>query len=164
MRGLREQAGMSQGALADAMRDLGHLWHQQTVARVERGTQGVRWAEACALAAILNTSLDRLTWGSAEANTVAFLATHTASVVRSGHQAAQAVARLLLDQDRGLAAAAQHEESESQRVRDAAADLLAAVREWDLDGAVSAGVRQHAELAEDTDGETPGQPGELDQE
>ncbi len=64
----RERGGMSQSALAAAMTERGHTWHQQTVTRVEGGRQSLRLAEAEDLAAILKTSVDRLTWTTREAS------------------------------------------------------------------------------------------------
>lgn len=68
VRAERERAAMSQSALAAAMTKRGHAWHQQTVGRVERGQQSLRLAEAEDLAAILKTSVDRLTWTTKEAS------------------------------------------------------------------------------------------------
>jgi transcriptional regulator with XRE-family HTH domain len=66
VRRLREQAGMSQAALAGHMREHGHNWHQQTVGRAESGSQQVRYSEAVALAGILHASLNQLTWSPPE--------------------------------------------------------------------------------------------------
>src|SRR4051812_21058121 len=66
VRKLREKAGMSQTALAEQMRERGHNWHQQTVGRVESGTQPVRYSEAVALGAILRASLNQFTWSPPE--------------------------------------------------------------------------------------------------
>ena len=59
---------MSQAALAIEMTARGIPWHQQTVGRIEGGQQPLRFAEAVALAGVLKTSLDRLTWSTPEAN------------------------------------------------------------------------------------------------
>jgi transcriptional regulator with XRE-family HTH domain len=60
-RAAREDAGLSQGRVADEMVARGWPWHQQTVTRVETGRRMVRLGEAAALADILATSLDNLT-------------------------------------------------------------------------------------------------------
>ena len=73
VRAERERAGISQKAIATAMNERGHAWHQQTVVRVEAGRQPVRIGEAEDLAKILHTSLDRLTWTTQEASAALFL-------------------------------------------------------------------------------------------
>jgi transcriptional regulator with XRE-family HTH domain len=60
LRAAREHAGMSQAALATEMSAMGFAFHQQTIARIEGGTQRVRLAEALALAEAVGTSLDTL--------------------------------------------------------------------------------------------------------
>ena len=57
LRERREAAGLSQVALADAMRNAGmDHWRQTTVSRVERGTQGVKPWESAALDKILGAT------------------------------------------------------------------------------------------------------------
>ena len=54
IRQLRKQRGMSQTALAEAMREAGQShWYQTTVSRVELGTQGLDLDEAGALEDVL---------------------------------------------------------------------------------------------------------------
>ncbi len=60
LRTLRERAGMSQAAVAAAMTERGHSWHQSTVARVETAAQSLRLREAVDLAAILQVPLSAL--------------------------------------------------------------------------------------------------------
>jgi FtsZ-interacting cell division protein YlmF len=74
LRAVREASGMSQGRLADEMAARGWPWRQQTVTRVETGRRMVRLGEAQAVAEILETSLDRLTWPTGEARVVELLA------------------------------------------------------------------------------------------
>lgn len=51
---LRKERGMSQAALADAMQEAGATWwHQNTVSRIERGTQVVTFKDLPALTAVL---------------------------------------------------------------------------------------------------------------
>lgn len=58
LRTFRERAGMSQAAVAEGMQDLGFgYFRQQTVDRVERGTQRPRLGECHALAMVLGTRL-----------------------------------------------------------------------------------------------------------
>ena len=51
---------MSQQALGDAMRELGHKWSQATVWSVEKGERPLRFAEAADLAAQLDVRMDDL--------------------------------------------------------------------------------------------------------
>jgi transcriptional regulator with XRE-family HTH domain len=60
LRAAREHAGLSQAALAAEMAEMGYPFHQQTIARIEGGSQRVRLAEALALARSVRTSLDAL--------------------------------------------------------------------------------------------------------
>jgi FtsZ-interacting cell division protein YlmF len=80
LRAIRDERGISQGRLADEMTARGWPWHQQTVTRVENGRRMVRLGEAQAVAEILHTSLDRLTWPTAEARLVETLAGWTRTV------------------------------------------------------------------------------------
>jgi transcriptional regulator with XRE-family HTH domain len=61
LRAAREHAGLSQAALAEgATAILRRKIHQQTVARIEGGSQQVRLADAMALAQAARTTLDAL--------------------------------------------------------------------------------------------------------
>lgn len=60
LRAAREHAGMSQAALAAEMSAMGFAFHQQTIARIEGGTQRVRLSEALALSLSVRTNLDAL--------------------------------------------------------------------------------------------------------
>lgn len=60
MKSRREELGMSQTALANEMRDLEFAFHQQTVQRVESGERPIRLDESYAIAAILETTVERL--------------------------------------------------------------------------------------------------------
>jgi len=60
-RAAREQAGLSQREVADRMRERGYAYHQQTIVRVESGSQSPRVGEATALAAIVDRTVDALT-------------------------------------------------------------------------------------------------------
>lgn len=57
----RVAAGMSQGELASKLADLGEPFHQQTVAKVEKGARPLKLTEALAVAKVLNRKVDDLT-------------------------------------------------------------------------------------------------------
>jgi transcriptional regulator with XRE-family HTH domain len=61
LRALREERGMSQQTLVALLVDLGiSSWHQTTVGKVEVGTRSVRLAEAIAVAAVFDMTVDEL--------------------------------------------------------------------------------------------------------
>ena len=94
IRALREYQGISQAALAQAMRDRGHPWHQPTVHRVELGRQPVEIPEAIGLAAILGVPLDRLFWLTGENAAQAVAEQAVTRLRESAEQAAASLARL----------------------------------------------------------------------
>jgi hypothetical protein len=63
---LRLRGERSQKDVADAMRELGYLWSQTTVWKVEQGTRSLRLHEAEALARVLGASQYALTMNSEE--------------------------------------------------------------------------------------------------
>ena len=145
LRTLRERKGLSQSALAAAMTERGHLWHQQTVGRVEASRQSVRFAETEALASILRTSLDRFTWGSAEANATEFVYSAGARLAQRYGLAVDAVTRLIAELVIAERVAGTHKDSEYGRVRVAADDVTARVEECSLDRAIDEGIRRYEE-------------------
>lgn len=155
LRVLREGAGMSQKALATAMAERGWPWHQSTVYRVESGHQVVKFAEAVDLAAILKTSLDRLTWSSAEANRVQFVYAAGTEVRLSAEKVSAAVHRLLAAVSRAERVAAEAAGSTSKRVQAAREDTIARLEDFGLDEAVAEGIRRHQApgYREDGDGD-----------
>jgi transcriptional regulator with XRE-family HTH domain len=62
IRETRERLKMSQGELARQMAERGFPYYQQTIRRIEEGRRKVSVGEAKALAVILGTTMDRLTW------------------------------------------------------------------------------------------------------
>jgi transcriptional regulator with XRE-family HTH domain len=61
LRELREERGMSQQMLVTLLGELGITsWHQTTVGKVEVGTRPVRLAEALAVAAVFDMTIDEL--------------------------------------------------------------------------------------------------------
>lgn len=75
LREQREIQGTSQAELARQMKERGWSWHPQTVQRVEGGHRKVTIGEAQAIAAILRTTADRLTWPGQAASVAALLET-----------------------------------------------------------------------------------------
>jgi transcriptional regulator with XRE-family HTH domain len=156
---LRERAAMSQAALAAAMTERGHPWHQSTVTRIERGTQQLKGGELVALGAILGVSIDRFTWTSPEAFGTDLIQQTARKVRQSARSLADAVAHHL-----GVLAAARHtlehtEESPWPRVQEARGALARDIGLYDVDGAVAEGKRRFKEEAGDDGADPQGEPG-----
>jgi transcriptional regulator with XRE-family HTH domain len=160
LRILRERKGLSQSALAAEMTERGIPWHQQTIGRVEAGRQSVRFSEAKELAAILDTSTDRFTWESAEANATEFVYMAGGRLRQSYEAVAEAVCRLLADHDAADRVLAQREDSPYERVQEAIADVRARMEEYSADEAIEEGVRRYEELAggEESNDDAEGEP------
>lgn len=155
LRVLREQAGMSQAALAAAMRERGKPWHQSTVARVESGKQPAGFEEAADLAAILGTRIDRFTWASREALAADFVT----GIAQRAREQARAVADAVADLLAAVAAAERalkvHADSPYPSVREARGELAGQMGIYGVDGAVAEGRRRYEERREAGD---PGEP------
>ena len=94
IRETRERKGMSQAALAAEMAERGWSWHPQTVQKAEAGQRHVRVGEAEALARILGTTIERLTWPGQEASAAALLDTMTGRAESAWEQIARWTATL----------------------------------------------------------------------
>jgi transcriptional regulator with XRE-family HTH domain len=148
VRGERERAGMSQSALAAAMNEHGHAWHQQTVGRVESGRQPVRIGEAEDLARVLHTSLDRLTWTTQEASAGLFLDSLIARAENAFRDITSATAELDWVQWQLGTSVGETERADcygSDRIR-AIVTEARMVLELTAEAAVGQGHRDHAEL------------------
>jgi len=95
IRSAREALGISQGELARQMAAHGWPYYPQTVHRVESAQRKISIGEGAALAKILHTSLDRLTWPKTEIDSVAALDSGVARVLK-GHEQVTAWARELI--------------------------------------------------------------------
>ena len=95
VREMRERQGISQADIAKAMRERGWAFHPQTVQRIEAGHRKVSVGEAEAIAAILGTTVDRLTWPGREMSTAAMLDQVTARAESAREQIAEWTRTLL---------------------------------------------------------------------
>jgi transcriptional regulator with XRE-family HTH domain len=87
LRAFREQAGMTQAAIAEGMQDLGFAYvRQQTIDRIEKLAQRPRLGESHALARVLGTSLATMLQ-PAELASDAWLALTAARDVRAAARA-----------------------------------------------------------------------------
>jgi transcriptional regulator with XRE-family HTH domain len=159
LRMLREQAGISQKAVAEAMTEKGHPWHQSTVYRVESGKQAVSFGEATDLAAILGTAIDRFTWTSHEAISTEYVTSRARKVRQSARSAADAIVVLLAALTVAEQALAQTADSSYPRVQEARRQLAAQIELNDVDGAVAEGKRRFREEAGDDGADPQGEPG-----
>ncbi len=92
LRRLRAARGLSQAAVANSMTELGHGWHQTTVAKIENGARPVRLNEAADLASMFLVSLDELCSANDEETRLQKLRAREASFQRSLLGATAAVA------------------------------------------------------------------------
>jgi transcriptional regulator with XRE-family HTH domain len=156
VRTLREQKGISQAELARLMTERGWPWHQSTVYRVESGRQTVGFSEALDLAGVLRTSLDRFTWGSAEANESDFVYAARARLVQQYEVTAEAVCRMLAEEKVTDRTVRRHKDSKWERVQVALDDLMGTAKDYHLEAAIEEGVRRYEER-------TSGEEGDEDQ-
>jgi len=148
MRKLREAADMSQVELARQMSEHGHLWHQSTVGRIEAGRQPLRFAEAVALATVLKTSLDRLTWTTSEKSASHLLNSSISSADEAWNGIADGTAHLLGAQFHLASTVTSCEISnyyESDRIRDLVREARGLL-DRTPEAAVAEGRRSHAKL------------------
>ena len=143
LRRVREAKGLSQVKFAEEMSARGWPWRQQTVTRVETGRRTIRFGEAKAAAEILRTSLDRLSWSSAEATETAFVEEVAAILHREWYDAATAVARLHAAMSRARNTLAASKDSKSEHVRRACDHLEAELGVSTVDTAVAEGFSRY---------------------
>lgn len=91
----REDREWSQADLARQMSERGWSFHPQTVQRIEAGHRKVSVGEAVALAEILGTSVEWLTWPGRAASTAALLSDFTGRAESSWEQISEWTRRLL---------------------------------------------------------------------
>jgi len=123
LRALRERKGISQAALARAMKEREWPWHQTTVARVESGARPVEWGEVVDLALILGVTADRFMWSGPEAGEREMASAATARIRAAWRELALAAARLEDASDAATRTAERAAKSPFPRVRDAARGL-----------------------------------------
>jgi transcriptional regulator with XRE-family HTH domain len=146
LRIFRERKGISQRELAEAMSARGHAWHQQTVTRIEAGSQAAKFSEAADLSEIVGVPLDRLTLASGEARISEYLYASGYSVLQAHEAVAEGVRRLLGAVEAVAEDAARNEGHPSERVQEARKDALGRVDEYgDVGEAIAEGIRRHEE-------------------
>jgi transcriptional regulator with XRE-family HTH domain len=123
LRALRGRKGISQAAVADAMRDRGWPWHQTTVHRIESGQQMPGFGETVDLAHVLGVTTDRLTWSGPEAAESGEVAIVHGRLREAWRETAAAAARLHAARSGAERTIAERQGSAYARVRDAARGL-----------------------------------------
>jgi len=96
VRDLRESQGKSQADVARLMAEHGWPYHPQTVQRIEAGHRKVSVGEAEALARILGTTVDRLTFPGPAAKAAGLLDAHLGRARESWAQIGEAAKALLI--------------------------------------------------------------------
>jgi transcriptional regulator with XRE-family HTH domain len=137
LRALRERKGMSQAALAEAMRKRDWPWHQTTVHRVETGAQSLRIGEIVDAAHILGVTTDRLTWAGPEASESSLVAATHGRLREAWRETADAAARLKAATSAADRAVAESSASKYSRVRDAARGLAEELEATTLETALA---------------------------
>jgi transcriptional regulator with XRE-family HTH domain len=146
MRVLRKRKGLSQAALAAEMRERGHPWHQQTVVRAENAARVLPLLEAHDLAEVLETTLDRLTRPSGEAQAVESLDAAAHSVYVAREAIADGVTALLSAVAAVRAHDARYEHAVSPLVQGARTDARDRIAVYgDVGAAVEEGIRRYEE-------------------
>lgn len=150
----RELAGKSQNWLAEQMAARGFNYYPQTVHRIESGTRKVSVGEAKAIAEILGSTVDRLTWPGRAASAASLLGTYTARAHSAWDQVAEwtaalehAKAQLALTLSEAEAAG-YHGSAEIARLAAAAREA----RGLDAGEAVAAGLREYRQPGEEAAG------------
>jgi transcriptional regulator with XRE-family HTH domain len=91
----RERRKLSQADVARQMAAIGWPWHPQTVQKIEAGHRKVAVGEAEALARILHTTVDRLTWPGDVASAAWLLNTAIANAQKAWNDIARRTVTLL---------------------------------------------------------------------
>lgn len=136
LRALRERKGLSQAALAKAMRDRDWPWHQTTVHRVETGAQPLGIGEIVDAAHILGVTTDRLTWAGPEASESALVAAAHGRLREAWRETADAAARLKAASHAAERAVTEGGASKYGRARDAARGLAEELEAATLEAAL----------------------------
>jgi transcriptional regulator with XRE-family HTH domain len=137
LRALRERKGISQAALAKAMKDRGWPWHQTSVSRIEAGVQALGFGETVDLAQVLGITPDRLTWAGPEAAESGLVSTAAGRLRVAWRETAVAAARLHDAREAADRRIAEAAKSRFPRVRDAARGLGEDLGDCTLDGALA---------------------------
>ena len=149
----RERQGKSQAGIAKLMRERGWPYHPQTVQRIEAGHRKVSVGEAEALARILSTTVDRLTWPGRAASAAAFLDQGIARVQNAAEEIAAQTSNLLYGQWQLATSAGEAERAgyhQSSRIRDLATEART-VLEYTPEQAIEAGREYFSNLRETGD-------------
>jgi transcriptional regulator with XRE-family HTH domain len=118
----REAKGLSQSELSQEMKLLGHKsWVQQTVPRVERGSQPLKLEEACDIAKILDIDLPALTDTFASNETIAASATEIMQIRASIARTREKQRKFEEDMEQWIVQAAQKLRDQEQRLAAAGA-------------------------------------------
>ena len=151
----RERLGKSQADIAKEMTARGWSFHPQTVQRIETGHRKVSIGEGKALAEILGTTVDRLTWPGREASAAALLDQVTARAESAWEQIGRGTAALRWAQFQLEVSISEAERARfygSPKIRELV-DEARRARELTPEDAVEAGEQEHASLRETGSGE-----------
>lgn len=151
----RERQDKSQADIAALMREQGWSYHPQTVQRIEAGHRKVSVGEAEALARILRTTVDRLTWPGRAASAAALLDMATGRAESAWEQIASWTATLLWSQFQLGTTVAETERADylgSPRIREIAESARMAL-EMTPEAAIETGRKDFARMREEGAGD-----------
>ena len=137
LRAVRDHRGMGQRELAARMAERRFPWHQNTVTRVEKGDRDISFREVQALAWILGVTTDRFTWAGPEATAVTLMSGVNGRLRGAWREVADAAARLHAARSAAEKSVADYQDSEYERVRNAARGLREEVESATLEGALA---------------------------
>ncbi len=146
----RERQDLSQADIAREMKDRGWKWHPQTVQRVEAGHRKVTIGEAEAIAAILHTTADRLTWPGREASAAALMDMSIGRILSAWEQITDQACSLLWAQRQLAVTLGEAERAgfcETGKIREIAQEAREVLR-YTPEGAVEEGREDFARLKE----------------
>lgn len=146
----RERRGKSQAEIARLMRERGWSYHPQTVQRIEAGHRKVSVGEAEALARILHTTVDRLTWPGRAASSAGLMDMTIGRALGSWEQIAAGTTHLLYQLSQLATSVGEAERAgyyESDKVQEIVREART-VLERTPEGALAEGRKDYEELAE----------------
>lgn len=147
----RERQGLSQADVAERMRKRGWSWHPQTVQKIESGNRKVTVGEGKALAEVVGSTVDRLTWPGREASAAALLEQVTGRAESAWEQIASWTATLLWAQFQLGTTVAEAERADylgSSRIAEKA-EIAHKALEMTPEAAVETGREDHARMRQE---------------
>lgn len=149
----RERQDRSQADIARLMRERGWSYHPQTVQRIESAHRKVSVGEAEAIAGILGTTVDRLTWPGRAASTAGYLDMTIARANNAWEDIAADTAALLHALHQLGISTREAEDAgchDSDKIREIVREAHIVLETMTPDGAVEQGYKDYAQVREES--------------